>query len=71
MTSVVGPTMKSLKNLGKATPSPGTPGGGGGEGDLERKKSWDTGEILCGCERTASRNHPHPNPLPEYREREK
>jgi hypothetical protein len=27
-------------------------------------------EILCGRERLHVRNHPHPNPLPEYRERE-
>jgi hypothetical protein len=26
-------------------------------------------EILCECERFDVRNHPHPNPLPEYRER--
>ena len=39
------------------SPSPGTPGEGRGEGDLEDRKSCDT------------QNHPHPNPLPEYRER--
>jgi 5-methyltetrahydrofolate--homocysteine methyltransferase len=38
-------------------PSPGTPGEGRGEGDLGRPKSLD------------QQNHPHPNPLPEYRER--
>jgi chromosome segregation protein len=37
-------------------PSPGTPGEGRGEGDFERKTAL---EIP---------NHPHPNPLPEYRE---
>jgi PAS domain S-box-containing protein len=38
-------------------PSPGTPGEGRGEGDFERKAALDIP------------NHPHPNPLPEYRER--
>jgi tetratricopeptide (TPR) repeat protein len=38
-------------------PSPGTPGEGWGEGDFEGKAA---SEI---------RNRPHPNPLPEYRER--
>jgi hypothetical protein len=43
------------------TPSPGTPGGspiaGRGEGGFEGRTGLDI------------RNHPHPNPLPEYRER--
>ena len=43
--------------LRRATPSPGIPGEGRGEGDFERKTILD------------SSNHPHPNPLPEYRER--
>ncbi|MGH7213686.1 MAG: glycosyltransferase family 39 protein [Tepidisphaeraceae bacterium] len=38
------------------SPSPRTPGEGGGEGD-------------SGLEAPDVRNHPHPNPLPEYRER--
>jgi 4-amino-4-deoxy-L-arabinose transferase-like glycosyltransferase len=41
----------------KRSPSPGTPGEGRGEGDFERITGLDTS------------NHPHPNPLPEYRER--
>jgi folate-binding protein YgfZ len=40
-----------------ATPSAGTPGEGGGEGDFEHRAS------------SGIRIHPHPNPLPEYRER--
>src|SRR5436305_13094715 len=43
-----------LTNGENHTPSPGTPGEGGGEG----------------LRRAASRDGPHPNPLPEYRERE-
>ena len=43
--------------LANLTPSPGTPGEGGGEGDFERDNA------------PGSRNHPHPNPLPEYRAR--
>jgi hypothetical protein len=43
--------------FGKRSPSPGTPGEGGGEGDFEPKTARD---IL---------KPPHPNPLPEYRER--
>ncbi|HSV14503.1 MAG TPA: DNA mismatch repair endonuclease MutL, partial [Tepidisphaeraceae bacterium] len=39
------------------SPSPGTPGEGRGEGDFERRSTF---EIP---------NHPHPNPLPEYRAR--
>ncbi len=38
-------------------PSPGTPGEGWGEGELERRDS------------SAIQNHPHPNLLPEYREK--
>jgi acyl-coenzyme A synthetase/AMP-(fatty) acid ligase len=38
-------------------PSPGTPGEGGGEGDFERPTV------------PGGRNHHHPNPLPDYRER--
>ncbi len=41
----------------KLTPSPGTPGEGWGEGDFEGQSNLGTP------------NHPHPNPLPEYRER--
>ncbi len=37
------------------SPSPGSPGEGGGEGDLERKTSFEIQN--------------HPNPLPDYRER--
>jgi hypothetical protein len=40
------------------SPSPGTPGQGGGEGGIDRRTISDT------------RNHPHPDPFPEYRERE-
>jgi tRNA G18 (ribose-2'-O)-methylase SpoU len=40
------------------TPSPGTPGEGGGEGDFERKTALDIP------------NHPDDNPLPAYRTRE-
>ena len=39
------------------SPSPGTPGEGRGEGDLGRRTASD------------KPSHPHPNPLPEYRER--
>jgi valyl-tRNA synthetase len=53
--------MTGMYNMGQHTaalsPSPGTPGEGGGEGDFERRKSFDIP------------NHPHPSPLPEYRER--
>jgi valyl-tRNA synthetase len=51
--------MMGMYNLGspRLSPSPGTPGEGRGEGDLERKTALDIP------------NHPHPNPLPEYRER--
>ena len=38
-------------------PSPGIPGEGRGEGEFDRKSLLDV------------RNHPHPSPLPEYRER--
>jgi S-adenosylmethionine:tRNA ribosyltransferase-isomerase len=51
-----------LKNLGplkSATPSPGTPGEGRGEG-LQSEISNLRSQI---------ENAPHPNPLPEYRER--
>jgi valyl-tRNA synthetase len=48
--------MMGMYNMGSA-PSPGTPGEGRGEGDLERQSALD------------KPNHPHPNPLPEYRER--
>jgi nifR3 family TIM-barrel protein len=40
------------------SPSPGTPGEGGGEGVFERETA------------SGSLNHPHPNPIPEHRERE-
>jgi Fe-S-cluster containining protein len=46
-----------LELVRSLTPSPGTPGEGGGEGDFERRT---TRPIP---------NRPHPNPLPEYRER--
>src|SRR6267154_1812427 len=39
------------------TPSPGTPGEGWGEGDSDLRNALDV------------RNHPHPDPLPEHRER--
>src|SRR5438477_5031985 len=39
------------------SPSPGTPGEGRGEGDFARRTALD------------KPNHPHPNPLPAYRER--
>jgi len=43
----------------RGTPSPGTPGEGWGEGELvERAIATDVSEMS-----------PHPNPLPEYRER--
>jgi arabinosaccharide transport system substrate-binding protein len=45
----------NLRIRREPTPSPGTPGVGGG--DFERKTALDIP------------NHPHPNPLPEYRER--
>jgi ATP-dependent helicase HrpB len=41
----------------RLSPSPGTPGEGGGEGDFELPATL------------AIPNHPHPNPLPGYRER--
>ena len=44
-------------------PSPGTPGEGRGEGDLERA------ERSSAVAPPDGQNHPHPNPLPEYRER--
>jgi cytochrome c oxidase assembly factor CtaG len=54
----------------RRAPSPGTPGEGGGEGDLDRKKSPDTPRGFMPIRDTFyTRNHPHPNPLPEYRER--
>jgi branched-chain amino acid transport system ATP-binding protein len=55
----------------RAAPSPGTPGEGRGEGDLERKKSLDISQEGSSPTRESFyvRNHPHPNPLPEYRER--
>jgi phosphoribosylformylglycinamidine synthase II len=49
------PTRKAVVTL---SPSPGTPGEGRREGDSERRTS------------SVIRNHPHPNPLPAYRERE-
>jgi hypothetical protein len=45
-------------------PSPGTPG----EGQID--KVWGEGDFEL-REVSDSRNHPHPDPLPEYREREK
>jgi hypothetical protein len=45
------------QNATDISPSPGTPGEGRGEGDFERNAALDIP------------NHPHPNPLPEYRER--
>ena len=50
-------TLFPLKRRAFLAPSPGTPGEGRGEGDFERKGPLDY------------RNHPHPNPLPGYRER--
>jgi Fe-S-cluster containining protein len=44
--------------LDRMAPSPGTPGEDWGEGDFERKAILDIP------------NHPHPGPLPVYRERE-
>jgi hypothetical protein len=41
----------------RLAPSPGTPGEGGGEGDFRAPAALDV------------QNHPHPYPLPEYRER--
>jgi len=53
--------MTGMYNMGQhapaLSPSPGTPGEGRGEGDFEQRKTFDIP------------NHPHPNPLPEYRER--
>ncbi len=42
---------------GEISPYPRTPGEGRGEGDFERQAAFDI------------QNHPHPNPLPAYRER--
>jgi primosomal protein N' (replication factor Y) len=55
------PSLETWYRVLKAqTPSPGTPGEGGGEGAFDK-----------GAEQP-NRNHPHPHPhpLPEYRERE-
>ena len=53
-------------------PSLGTPGEGRGEGDLERKWSFVMPKnAFAKPECPYVRNHPHPNPLPEYRERGK
>jgi RHH-type proline utilization regulon transcriptional repressor/proline dehydrogenase/delta 1-pyrroline-5-carboxylate dehydrogenase len=49
--------LRSLYRAAAFSPSPGTPGEGRGEGDIERKAAP---EIP---------NHPHPRTLPEYRER--
>jgi Ni/Fe-hydrogenase subunit HybB-like protein/Fe-S-cluster-containing dehydrogenase component len=46
-----------LPNAERLTPSPSTPGEGGGEGELVRLKSLDV------------QNHPHPHLLPAYREK--
>lgn len=46
-----------LSKIDLLTPSPGTPGEGGG-----------AGSVVTPCESRPQRN-PHPNPLPDYRER--
>jgi len=49
--------LELIEARAELTPSPGTPGVGWGVGFFERQTSFDI------------QNHPHPNPLPEYRER--
>jgi tRNA modification GTPase len=61
-----------LNSRGERPPSPGTPGEGGGEGDFDHQVP---GRFRAPGSRNAaaprSPNHLHPNPLPEYRERER
>jgi hypothetical protein len=53
---------EELRNiLGNTSPSPGTPGEGGGEGLQQSESLENCGGFEC----------PHPGPLPEYRERGK
>ena len=47
----------TMLNRPRLVPSTGTPGEDRGEGDFDRRASF------------YAQNHPHPNPLPEYRER--
>jgi len=56
---------------GDLTPSPGAPGDGGGEGELERRRPFDFPSIPDSAYRESFDipNHPHPGPLPGYRER--
>jgi hypothetical protein len=57
-TRTVGKLREPVDTLvGAFAPSPGAPGEGRGEGDFDRRASL----VL--------ENHPHPGPLPEYRER--
>jgi RluA family pseudouridine synthase len=56
LSEAIPPDASRLRIARERTPSPGTPGEGGGEGDFEPRVSFD------------SQNHPHPSPLPEYRE---
>ncbi len=56
----VGDRGSFVVNAGDLSPSPGTPGEGRGEGSTRGTRSVDpTSTVL----------NPHPNPLPEYRER--
>src|SRR5438477_12084955 len=52
------------------SPSPGTPGEGRGKGDpVGRTFLSVTANDRQECPSDQIANHPHPNPLPEYRER--
>jgi arginine N-succinyltransferase len=75
--------VRSIRDSIKATitalsPSPGTPGEGRGEGSSLQSSTFDVQRSTFELRRTSNVEHrtsnvevnaPHPNPLPEYRER--
>ena len=67
--------MTGMYNMGQQalSPSPGTPGEGRGEGDFEQIVAQPPSAVAPGTAGAAVPhdipNHPHPSPLPEYRER--